>query len=164
MIDPVLLELPRSIETERLRMRPPEAGDGAALMHAITDSLPELRRFLASMPWVAGEQTIEASELFCRNGQANFIARKDLPFLLFEKASGQLVGVAGLHRPVWSTPKAEVGYWSRTSRARSGFITEAVQALCQYGFAHLKMARIERRAPSGDLRKTCLYARLPPGP
>ena len=86
MIDPVLLDLPTSIDTERLRLRPPQAGDGPLLFAAITESLPELRRFLASLPWVAVEQTVESSELYCRNAQANFIARKDLPFLLFEKA------------------------------------------------------------------------------
>ena len=192
MIDPVLLDLPTSIDTERLLMRAPQAGDGPLLLSAITESLPELRRFLASLPWVAAEQTIESSELFCRNSQANFVARKDLPFLLFEKTTGQLVGTAGLHRMVWATPKAEVGYWGRTSRSRNGFISEAVVALTAYAFNHLEAVRVElvtdeentesrrlaercqfklegilrneRRAPEGDLRNTCIYARFPPAP
>ncbi len=192
MIDPVLLDLPTSIDTERLLMRPPQAGDGSLLLSALTESLPELRRFLASLPWVAAEQTIESSELFCRNAQANFVARKDLPFLLFEKATGQLVGAAGLHRMVWATPKAEVGYWGRTSRLRNGFISEAVVALTAYAFTYLQAVRVElitdeentesrrlaercqfklegvlrneRRAPEGDLRNTCIYARFPPAP
>ena len=104
MIDPILLDLPSTINTERLALRPPQAGDGAALFAAVTESLPELRRFLASLPWVEVEQTIEASEIYCRTAQADFAARKDLPFLLFERASGQLVGAAGLHRAVWTTP------------------------------------------------------------
>jgi len=188
MTDPVLLELPDSIETDRLVMRPPRAGDGPALLPAITESLPELRRFLASMPWVSGEQSLDSAELFCRNARANFLARKDLPFLLFEKSTHELIGVAGLHRMVWSTPKAEVGYWVRTSRGGNGFIGEAVHALCGYAFAHLRAVRVElitdeanapsrrlaercrfelegilrneRRAPAGDLRNTCVYARL----
>lgn len=190
MIDPVLIDLPTTIETERLLMRPPQAGDGPSLFSAVTESLPELRRFLASLPWVAAEQTIESSEAFCRNAQANFVARKDLPFLLFEKASGQLVGAAGLHRMVWATPKAEVGYWGRTSRSRNGFISEAVVALTTYAFKHLRAVRVElitdeenaesrrlaercqfrlegilrneRRAPDGGLRNTCCYSRLTP--
>jgi RimJ/RimL family protein N-acetyltransferase len=192
MPDPVLLELPISVDTERLLMRPPAAGDGAALLPALIESLPELRQFLASMPWVSGEQSLESAELFCRNAQANFLARRDLPFLLFEKATGQLLGVAGLHRMVWTTPKAEVGYWVRTSRGGNGFIGEAVQALCDYAFDHLHAVRIElitdeangpsrkvaercrfqlegilrdeRRSSSGDLRNTCVYARLRPAP
>jgi RimJ/RimL family protein N-acetyltransferase len=190
MTDPVLLDLPTAIETERLLMRPPRAGDGPLLLAAITESLPELRRFLASLPWVAAEQTIESSELYCRNAQANFVARKDLPFLLFEKASGELVGASGLHHIVWATPKVEVGYWIRASKSRNGFVSEAVQALSAYAFDHLHAVRLElitdednqrsrrvaercrftleailrneRRAPTGDLRNTCIYARFPP--
>ena len=190
MTDPVLIDLPTSIETERLLLRPPRAGDGALLHAAIAESLPELRRFLASLPWVAGEQTIESAEAYCRNAQANFLARKDLPFLVLEKATGQIVGATGLHRTVWSTLKTEIGYWGRASRARNGFICEAVAALTDYAFASLRAVRVEivtdeengpsrrvaercrfvlegilrneRRAPDGTLRNTCIYARIAP--
>jgi RimJ/RimL family protein N-acetyltransferase len=189
MTDPVLLELPTTIETARLRLRPPGAGDGTVLFEAITESLPELRRFLASLPWVATEQSAASSEVYCRNAHANFIARKDLPFLVFEKATGQLVGATGLHRIDWATPKAEIGYWGRSACAGRGFVSESVQALTAYAFNHLQAVRIElitdadnlasrrvaersqfmlegilrheRRAPDGSLRNTCVYARLP---
>ena len=188
MTDPLLLDLPLSIETARLRLRPPQAGDGAALLPAIAESLPELRRFLASLPWVAAEQTLESAESYCRKAQANFLARTDFPFLLFEKASGKLVGSTGIHRVVWTTPKAEIGYWCRSSRVANGFISEAVLALADYAFSHLRAVRLEivtdednddsrkvalrcrfklegilhneRRAPDGALRNTCIYARL----
>ena len=118
MIDPILLDLPATIETERLLLRPPREGDGPLLFAAVSESLPELRRFLASLPWVAVEQTLESSEAYCRTAQSNFIARKDLPFLIFERATGQLLGATGLHRMAWATPKAEFGYWGRTARAQ----------------------------------------------
>jgi RimJ/RimL family protein N-acetyltransferase len=189
MTDPVLIGLPTRIETERLVMRPPQAGDGEMLHAAIAESLPELRLFLASLPWVACEQTVESAEIYCRTAQANFLARKDLPFLVLEKSTGQLVGQTGLHRTVWSTPKTEIGYWGRVSRARNGFIGEAVAALTAYAFAELDAVRVEivtdeenvrsrrvaercqfvlegihrneRRAPDGTLRNTCIYARIP---
>ena len=189
MTDPLLLDLPSSIATERLSLRTPQTGDGAQLLPALLESLPQLRRFLASLPWVAGEQTPESSERWCRNAQANFLARKDLPFLIFEREGGELLGACGLHRTVWETPKTEVGYWIRSSRSGEGFVTEAVNGLCGYAFAQLKAARVElvvdeeneasrrvadrcgfqlegtlrneRRAPDGTLRNTCVYARFP---
>jgi RimJ/RimL family protein N-acetyltransferase len=192
MIDPILVDLPTTIATERLVMRPPQAGDGEMLHAAIAESLPELRRFLASLPWVAGEQTVASAEAYCRNAQANFLARKDLPFLVLEKATGEIIGATGLHRTVWSTPKTEIGYWGRVSRARNGFIGEAVAALTDYAFASLRAVRVEivtdeendrsrrvaercrfvlegvlrneRRAPDGTLRNTCIYARIAPNP
>lgn len=188
MLDPILLDLPSAIDTTRLLIRPPQAGDGANLFAAVTESLPELRRFLASLPWVAAEQSIESSEVYCRTAQANFLGRKDFTFLLFEKATGQLVGASGLHRIIWATPKAEVGYWCRTSQVGNGFISEAVSALTDYAFTHMGVVRVEiitdeensesrrvaercdfklegilrneRRAPDSMLRNTCIYARL----
>lgn len=189
MPDPILIDLPAAIVTERLLLRPPQTGDGVALLAAVTESLPELRRFLASLPWVAAEQTIEASEVYCRTGQTNFLSRKDLPFLIFEKDSGELAGACGLHRTVWETPKTEIGYWCRTSQSGNGFITEAVKALANYAIRHIGAVRIEiitdeenhpsrkvaercgfaleclqrseRRAPDGLLRNTCIYSRIP---
>ena len=189
MPNPLLLDLPERIETSRLLLRPPRPGDGPALYEAVTETLVDLRQFLASLPWVAAEQTLEGAEAYCRNAAANFMSRKDLPFFLFERASGQLLGGSGLHRTVWETPKSEVGYWCRTSRVGNGFVAETVEALTQYAFQHIGAVRTEivtdadnarsrrvaegcgyrlegtlrneRRAPDGTLRTTCLYARFP---
>ncbi|HZT54852.1 MAG TPA: GNAT family N-acetyltransferase [Burkholderiaceae bacterium] len=190
MRDPLFIELPTRIDTERLLMRPPQAGDGPQFFEALSESLAELRRFLSALAWVAAEPSLEASELYCRTGQANFVARKDLPFFLFERASGQLVGATGLHRTAWGTPKTEVGYWVRSSRSGQGLMAEAVEATTRYAFAHIGAVRVElitdaanqasrkvadrcgfrlegtlvhdRRAPDGSLRSTCIYARFPP--
>jgi RimJ/RimL family protein N-acetyltransferase len=187
MLDPLLLELPGHIDTQRLHLRVPRAGDGAALYAAIVESLPELRRFLASLPWVAAEPSPEASEAWCRNAAANFLARRDLPFLMFEREGGVLVGATGLHRTVWETPRTEIGYWCRTTRAGRGYVSEAVAAVARYAHENLRAVRIEivtdeanlasrrvaercgfelegvlrheRRAPDGSLRNTCIYAR-----
>jgi len=189
MTEPVLLDLPDAVETPRLLLRPPAAGDGPVLHDAIVESLPDLRRFLASLAWVAAEQTLASAEAFCRTAQADFLARRDLPFLMFHKASGRLVGATGLHRTVWATPKTEIGYWCRASMTGQGLVTEAVSALVAYAFEHLRAVRVEiltdeqnaasrrvaercgfvlegtlrheRRAPDGSLRNLCIYARLP---
>lgn len=187
--DPILVDLPRTLDTKRLMLRHPRTGDGPMLHAAITESLPELRQFLASLPWVAAEQTLGSAETFCRNAEANVIARRDLPFFAFDKASGEFVCATGLHRPVWDTPRVEVGYWCRTSMRGKGYVSEAVQALVNFAFHHIGAARIElitdaqntasrrvaercgftlegvlhheRRAPDGTLRDTCMYACWP---
>jgi len=186
MSDPLLLNLPDRISTKRLLLRVPMAGDGAALCAAVRESLPDLRQFLGFLPWVAGEPTPESSEARVRAGAANFLLRSDLPFLVFDATSGELLGGAGLHRTVWATPKTEVGYWIRSSRAGQGFAGEAVAALLHYARTQLRAVRVElitdeantasrrvatrcgfvlegtlhdeRRAPDGSLRNTCIYA------
>ena len=192
MLNPLLVEVPLSIETSRLLLRAPQAGDGPALHEALVESLPELRRFLWFLSWVAEEQTPESAEIRCRSAQANFFARTDLPFWVFDQSTGRLVGSVGLHRTDWSIPKTEVGYWIRTSAAGNGYVTEAVDALVGMAFAQLHAQRIElvtdeenvssrnvaerchfklegilrneRRGPDGRLRNTCVYARLPAVP
>ncbi len=189
MTDPLLIDLPAELHTPRLLLRPPRAGDGAMLCQAVTDSLAELRRFLASLPWVAAEPGVAASEAWCRQAQANFLSRKDLPFLLLDKADGGLRGVVGLHRPEWTTPKAEIGYWGHSGHAGQGCVSEGVLAVAALAFEQLGLARLElitdqanepsrrlalrcgfglegtlqheRRAPDGTLRNTCVYARHP---
>ena len=189
LLDPLLLDLPASFETERLLLRAPQPGDGPAHYEALAETLPALREFLGSLPWVAGEPSVQVSEAFCRNAQSNFMARRDLPFLMFEKGSGRFVGVTGLHRPNWTTPQLELGYWCRTSASGRGFVTEAVSAAAQYAFKHAHAVRLElitdelntssrrvadrcgftlegvlrhqRRTVDGSLRNTCVYARLP---
>lgn len=189
MTSPILLDIPARIETERLVLHHPRAGDGVALHAAVAESLPELRRFLASLPWVAGEPSAEASEIYCRNAESNFLSRKDLPYLLWHKQTGWVAGAVGLHRTDWNTPKTEVGYWCRTSLSGVGLIGEAVSALAELAFTRLAVVRLElitdeenvasrrvaercgfalegvlrheRRAPDGSLRNTCVYARFP---
>lgn len=189
MTDPLLLDLPPSIETERLILRPPRAGDGPTFYAALTESLCDLRQFLGALPWIANEPSAESAEVYCRNAQANFVARKDLSMFVFDKADDALVGGVGLHRTVWATPKTEVGYWCRSSRLGRGYVSEAVASLTAFAFKQLGMARVElitdeanhasrrvaercgftlegtlrheSRAPNGTLRNTCVYARLP---
>lgn len=185
---PLLLDLPATLDTARLRLRVPQPGDGAALCEAVSESLPELRRFLGALPWVAAEPSAESSEAWCRRSQANFLARTDLPFLMFERASGRLLGATGLHRPDWSLPRLEVGYWCRTRALGQGWVSEAVRAIAAYAFdqagavkvdlvtdeEHLASRRVAERCgftlegvlrhasrnPAGELRNLCLYARL----
>jgi RimJ/RimL family protein N-acetyltransferase len=187
VFDPILLNVPSVVETNRLILRHPRAGDGAALHEAVSESLPELRKFLASLPWVAAEQTVESAEIYCRTAESNFLARRDLPYLLWDKRTQEVVGGAGLHRSDWNTPKSEVGYWCRTSRCGAGIATEAVNALSELAFQKLVVARLElvtdeanspsrrvadrcgfvlegilrneRRSPDGTLRHTCIYAK-----
>ena len=189
MLNPLLVEVPVCIETRRLLLRAPRAGDGPALHEALVESLPELRRFLWFLSWVAEEQTLDSAEIRCRRAQANFFARTDLPFWVIDKATGKLVGSAGLHRTDWSIPKTEVGYWIRTSCRGNGYVAEAVDALVKLALEQLGARRIElitdeentssrkvaercqfelegvlrneRLGPEGRLRNTCIYARLP---
>lgn len=183
-----LNDIPGQILTDRLLIRPHRPGDGPPLFEAITDSLDELRRWPAAMGWALLDQSPEGSEAFCRACAEQFASRSDFPLLITLRDGGTIVGSSGLHRPDWSVPKFEIGWWGRSTFARQGFITEAVAAILEFAFAQLRARRVfalpdeenaasrricervgmtyeglmrhERAEPDGALRNTRLYAKV----
>lgn len=141
-IDPILLDLPDSIETERMLLRSPRAGDGQAIYEATIESIDELRPW---MPWVRDEQSVERSEKSVRVAVAKWILREDLRFSMHDKHTGRFIGGTGLHRPSWDDGRFEIGYWIRSSEANKGYVTEAVRALTVWTFDVLRAQRIEIR-------------------
>lgn len=147
-MNPILIEVPESFETDRLLIRMPQKGDGKAVHAAITASLDELK------PWMKFahlNQTADDVEGNLRRGIADFILRIDLRYLVFEKESGRLVASTGLHRMNWSIPKFEIGYWAVSSESGKGYVTEAVEGLSAMVFAQLGAKRIEIRCDGDNL-------------
>lgn len=188
-MDPVLIEVPERIVTERLVVRCPRAGDGAALQAAVAESIDDLRPWL---PWAQAVPGVDEQEALVRGMHARFMLRSDLVYSLWEH-DGQgretrLVGGSGLHRIDWSVPRFEIGYWRRSGCGGQGYVTEAVAALARMAFGELKAARVEirmddtnaaswrvaeragftlegvlrrdARTPAGTLRDTRVYAKI----
>ena len=139
MPNPLLLDIPELFTSERLIIRAPRAGDGAAVNAAVRESLPELRPWL---PWVQSAPTLEDSEAMVRRKHADFLKREDLMLLLFRKRGGECVGASGLHRINWLIPSFDIGYWQRTSMTGNGYLTEAVNAITAFAFDALSATRV----------------------
>src|SRR5215216_6272718 len=88
-MDPLLLDVPDRLETERLVLRCPRAGDGPAVNVAVCDSLEGLRPW---MPWAKAAPSIDDSEAYCRRMHAKFLLREDLVLLIFERGSEGAAG------------------------------------------------------------------------
>jgi RimJ/RimL family protein N-acetyltransferase len=159
-IDPLMIELPAELASERLLMRAPRAGDGAALNDAMVESLESLKPW---MPWAQKMPTPEESELTCRQIALRFAQRSDLTLFMFERAAdgagGRLVGGTGLHRMDWNVPRFEIGYWCRPSMQGRGLVTEAVQALARFAFDALRARRVEVRMSSANTRSRAVAER-----
>jgi RimJ/RimL family protein N-acetyltransferase len=155
--NPVLLDLPESFETPRLLLRCPRAGDGEIMQEAILESFDELHRF---MYWARTEGSVEEREANVRLGHANYLARKDLPVLIFRREDGRFLGGSGLHEADWTVPKFEIGYWLRTSETGKGYMTEAVAGIARIAFDRLEARRVEIRCDSRNERSVALAERL----
>jgi len=188
-MDPVLIEVPVRIETERLILRCPQPGDGVVVNEAERESLAELKPW---MPWAQHGKSVDDSEAYCRRMQARFLLREDLAMLIFERdvlgREGRLLGGTGLHRIDWALRSFEIGYWRRSGCRGRGVATEAARSLARFAFDRLAARRVEIRtddsnvaswkvaeradftleallrgdslAPRGELRSTRVYARV----
>ena len=137
---PILRDVPDHFESERLLIRAPRPGDGPAVHEAVVESLDELRPW---MPWAHEHQSVDHSEAYARQAQADFLARRDLPLQLYLRDGGAFLGGSGLHRIDWAVPRFEIGYWVRTSMAGRGFATEATQRIARFAFEDLDAERVE---------------------
>jgi len=154
MAGPAQIIVPLEIETARLLLRCPQPGDGAIVHASVVASLAALREFPASLPWAMADPSVAASEQFCREGRASYLARTGFPMLIFARDSGAHVGNCGLHDFNWDVPKCEIGYWGHAGHARRGFLTEAVTALTTFALETLRVRRI-CALPDAENRRSC---------
>ncbi|MAS87290.1 MAG: GNAT family N-acetyltransferase [Micavibrio sp.] len=136
-INPILVDVPMPITTDRLIIRPTQAGDGKAISEAKRESWKELQQW---MEWAQGDVSKvsdEADEILMREKAAEFLKRDELMLLAFDKASGKLVASTGLHRIKWNIRRFEIGYWVRSSETGKGIASEITNALTRYAFGAL---------------------------
>ncbi len=184
MNNPLLLDVPTRLETQRLMLRMPCFGDGGIVYESVRESLAELKRWL---PWATDDYSEQSAEEWCRRSNAAFLARKHFQFLIFLCEGTLHLGNVGLFAFAWEVPKCEIGYWLRTSQTGHGYMTEAANGLWQLGVERFNVERLELRCdelnerssrlaarcgfalegvlrsecrgPNGRLRQTCIFAR-----
>ncbi len=150
-MDPVLIDVPMQLSTERLILRCPLPGDGPAVNEAERESIRDLRPW---MPWARPDKTVEESEAYCRRMHAMYLLREELTLLVFERdvlgREGRLIGGTGLHRIDWTLRSFEIGYWRRSGFGGLGHATEAARALSRFAFDRLGARRVEIRTDDAN--------------
>lgn len=178
-------KVPKRIESERLVIRCPTMEDVPDIYASVRESLAELKPW---MRWANDEYSLAECAQNTREAISDFVIRgSTLRYHFHDKATGEHIGNSGFHAIDWEVPKFEIGYWVRTSKTRQGYATEGVKALTQLAF-ELGAARVEircdsknlasirvaersgfvlegilrnfSRTPAGELRDTCIYARI----
>jgi RimJ/RimL family protein N-acetyltransferase len=148
-MNPLLLDLPIPITTTRLLLRPPQAGDGKKLNQVVTESFEQLHQW---MKWAAHKPTADETEIYVRQAQAEWILRKDLNLLIFDRNETTIIGACGFNEIDWNIPSLAIGYWVRTTMQGKDYATEAAYALAQYAFKELNAARVEIRCDTENMR------------
>ena len=138
----ILLDIPETIETSRLVLRMPQAGDGPAVHAAIMDGYEDYAKWLS---WPQTPPTQEAVELECRKGQAEFILRDFVRYVIFEKDTGMVVGRCAFppFQTNWAIPQFGISYFIRKNKRGNGYATEAAHALVVIAFKVFKARKVE---------------------
>ena len=129
-----------ALQTERLTLRLPRRIDLDALDTAVRESLLELVRWL---PWAHPNHSRADSRRYIRGAQSARAKRAAFEFVIEERATQTLIGMASLHRVDWPRRSAGLGYWVRSTCQGKGYATEAAQALLRYAFVDLELHRVE---------------------
>lgn len=156
-MEPIMLDVPSEMETERLLMRCPRFGDGECVNAAVRESSAEVGRW---MPWAVPTPETEATEKWCREAASKFLAREQFHFGIYLKGTDTYVGNCGIHRIIWDVPLVEIGYWLRTAECGKGYMTEAVGQLVRFAFDRLDANRIEIRVDQRNDRSGRVAERL----
>ena len=139
---------PEIIEGPSLELRRVSAAYADALASAVSDSLPELRRF---MDWAQDDPSTpgEFTE-FLAASDREWDEDRAYGFHVFLAGTDELVGGCGLMRR--RGPGAiEIGYWIRSDHTGRGRATEAAAMLVEAAWAFPDVCRIVIRHDSANL-------------
>lgn len=127
---------PVEISAGRLHLRPWVAYDEDVLLRAHND--PEIVRWTpVSTPFTRDDARRMLTETWPRRWADGTGA----PLAVLDSTNGEILAAVGLH--LLQDGAAEVGYWSLPEARGTGVTSEAVAALCRWGFAALDLEVIE---------------------
>lgn len=128
------------LRSERLALRPPRRSDLDDLHAAITESLPDLVRWL---PWARADHARADSRRYLRAAQGARSARSAFEFAIFARQDDTFLGMGSLHRLDWPRRSCGLGYWIRRGCWGKGYASEAAATLVVHAFESLRLHRVE---------------------
>lgn len=133
------------IETERLRLIGISPDDIKYIFKNLTKL--EIKKLLGHR----SEEDYLKEESKYKNGYSSY-NRSFILFLLTDKESDTIIGRCGLHNWNIEHRRAEIGYVMEDEKyQRKGLMTEAINAIIDYGFKKMNLNRIEALVGIGNI-------------
>lgn len=134
-----MADLAEELVGERLLLRRWASEHFDGFLDATASSFDELHVW---MSWAATPPTPESVRAMIANSRKEFDANEKWSYGLFEIATNECVGSAGLRRGD-ARDELEIGYWVRSDRTGRGYAREAAAVLTSAAFdAPLDIARV----------------------
>jgi ribosomal-protein-serine acetyltransferase len=124
----------------RLALRPPGTADVQPFWEAVTESVPELSRWMA---WCHEGYSREEARAWLETCARAWDRAEAFDFLVTDRATGVLLGACALSHLDHANRRANLGYWVRTSARGRGVATEAAALVVHYGLGEVGLGRVE---------------------
>ncbi len=128
---------PVTLATERLLLRPLQAGDATALFAIF--SHPEVMRYWSFVAWTGMEQ----ADNYIADAAEGMASGTCLRLGITLAGSGELIGQAALYKFDRDNRRCDVGYALGRPHWGHGYLAEAMAALLGHGFGALNLNRVE---------------------
>lgn len=144
----------RTIETDRLLLRPFLPADAAAVMNYCNNY--NIYRSTLYLPF---PYTLESAEIWIASHEQNFDLDRMYEFAVTDKLSGQLYGAIGItHQQAYRN--GEIAYWIGEPHWGKGIGTEAARAVIEFVFEEKNYHRVYARhfksnPASGAIMQKC---------
>lgn len=146
---------PPVLETPRLRLRPFEDSDAAALFEIASN--PNVSRYTL---WES-HKSLEDSHTFLRDyAAANYLTGVSDPYAIMLTETDHLIGSTGAH---WASEKnkcLEFGYWLAEPYWGRGLAAEAGRALVTHVFASYDVERVQAHCIAENVASTRVLDKL----
>lgn len=131
----------------KVEIRPYREGDEALLFEAASESVAEVEPWL---PWCHENYTQDEAREWIAIQCLSFAEKREFQFVVLDEA-GQYLGGCGINRIDAEHRFANLGYWIRSSRTRSGAASAATKLVAEWSFEHTSIERLEIVVATGNV-------------
>jgi RimJ/RimL family protein N-acetyltransferase len=153
-----LLDIPNRIETERLYLRPYQAGDGPLYYAASLRNRQHLARYESGNVLMQLKDE-EHAEAIVRELAADWVSRNCFFIAIFEKDTDAWVGQVYIGPTNWELPEFIIGYVADVNHEGKGYITEAVNGVLCMLFDDFGAHRVRSECNDTNIRSYRLLER-----
>lgn len=143
-----------NLDTPRLALRAMRSEDANAIFALFSDS--DVMKYYDKEPFTS----LQEAEVYIERQRLRFEQKESFRWGIALKESDSIIGTCGYvawHKP-WGI--AEIGYDLARAYWRQGYMTEALSAMLQFGFAHMGLHRIEAEVMPGNVNSLRLLEKL----
>jgi len=154
----LLLDIPASLETDRLMLRSYSAGDGQMLFDAGIRNIDHLSRF-ESGNILMNLESVEHAEITARQLAVDWAARNCFFIGIFDKTSRAWVGQIYVGPTSWRLPEFTIGFAADKEFEGKGYMAEAVNSVLTMLFDVMGAHRIKSDCNELNIRSAKLLER-----